>query len=64
MIDICVLARRVMTRVNREHFRSPVSGRLYDFCTIRANALEVIDSRRIKLVDLVGIGLTWGIDNT
>jgi hypothetical protein len=24
----------------------------------------VIDSRRIKLVDLVGIGLTWGIDNT
>ena len=55
MIDICVLAGRVMTRVNREHFRSPLSGRLYDFCTIRANALEVIDSRRVKMVDLVGI---------
>jgi hypothetical protein len=41
MIDICVLADlrledelrnagRVMTRVNREHIRSPLSGRLYD----------------------------------
>src|SRR5437763_679366 len=28
---------------------------LYDYCTIRANALEVIDSRRVKMVDLVGI---------
>ena len=39
----------------REHFRSPCRGRLYDFCTIRANAQEVIDSRRVKMVDLVGI---------
>jgi hypothetical protein len=58
---IIVRAKRVMMR---EHFRSPLSGRLYDFCTIRAKALEVIDSRRVKMVDLVGIGLTWGIDNT
>jgi len=55
MIDICVLAGYVMTRVNREHFRSPLSGRLYDFSTIRANALEVIDSRQVKMVGLVGI---------
>jgi hypothetical protein len=55
MIDIWVRANRVMTRVNRERFRSPLSGRLYDFCTVQANALEVIDSRRVKMVDLVGI---------
>src|SRR5438270_8659205 len=48
---IIVRAKRVMMR---EHFQSQ-SGRLYDFCTIRANALEVIDSRRVKMVDLVGI---------
>jgi len=28
---------------------------LYDFSTIRANALEVIDSRQVKMVGLVGI---------
>jgi hypothetical protein len=64
MIDVGVRARRVMTRVNREHFRSPLSGWLYDFGTIRANALEVIDYRRVKMVDLVGIGPDCAIENT
>jgi hypothetical protein len=52
---ICARARPVMTGVDRENFRSSLSGRLYDFCTIRANALEAIDSRRVKMVDLVGV---------
>jgi hypothetical protein len=37
-------------------------------CTIRANALEVIDSRRVKMVDLVGIepttsSMPWNEEN-
>lgn len=47
MIDIGMRARRSNDACEQRNFRSPLSGRLYDFCTIRANALEVIDSRRI-----------------
>jgi hypothetical protein len=47
MIDIGVRAWCVVTTVNREHFSRPLSDRLYVCCTIRANGLEVIDSRRV-----------------
>src|SRR6185312_13091223 len=37
-----------MTRVNREYLRSPLLVGCTFFCTIGTNALEVIDSRRVK----------------
>jgi hypothetical protein len=48
MIDVGVPARQIMTRVNREHFRSHHCrvGCMISV-QIRENALEVIDSRKV-----------------
>ena len=65
-VDVRVCAWRIMPSVNGKHrnlnFADPKAPeksheprRMYDFCTIGANDLEVIDSRWVYLVDLVGI---------
>ena len=48
MINIGVLAGARNDACKQRVFAITTVGRLYDFCTIRANALEVIDSRRVK----------------